>query len=202
MLSVVAVVLVTSAISVYGQDCSQFHFDTSIIWTTCGRVGIGINPPQRGLDIYSSDSNEALRLQNTLVNSYTQMSFKGTGRQWQIGAGNGSAGAGAVNSFFIYDASGGGFRFVIDTLGHVGIGTPPGNVAFAPQRTLDVYASDSNETLRLQNTLETGYTQMAFKGTARQWQVGVGNGSAMDAFKNKFFVYDATANSGNGAIRF
>ncbi len=159
---------------------------TGAIYHTGGNVGIGTPAPQRSLDVYSADANEAVRIQNSIETSYTQLAFKGTGRQWQMGVGNGGETfLGLANKFFVYDALG-GVRLAIDTAGNVGMGTS------TPQRSLDIYSADANEAVRIQNSIATSYTQLAFKGTGRQWQMGVGNGGeTFLGLANKFFVYDA-----------
>ena len=182
-----------SVMRLQAQPCSATwgSDSSSLIWTTCAKVGIGTSAPQRTLDIYTAGGDEAVRIQNSVQISYAQLAFKGNGRQWQLGVGNTDETAlGVANKFFIYDAAAGAARFAIDTSGKVGIRTAN------PQRTLDIYSADGNEALRIQNTLDFSYAQMAFKGTGRQWQMGVGNALETTlGVANKFFIYDADSNA-------
>jgi len=73
--------------------------------------------------------------------------------------------------------------------GNVGIGTSN------PLRRFHIYDnSGTNEAVMIESTSPTGYTQALFKGTGRQWQIGVGNaGETGLGVANKFYLYDAGA---------
>jgi hypothetical protein len=75
---------------------------------------------------------------------------------------------------------------------------PTGNVGIgiSPTTTLHVFknvAGNTNPLLILQDGLTTGYTQLQFSGTAKSFNIGVGNGSETTlGLANKFFIRDQT----------
>jgi hypothetical protein len=79
---------------------------------------------------------------------------------------------------------------VLPTTGSVGIGTT------TPTTYLHVYRNQSAQytpLLTLQDGLGSGYTQMAFQGSGRQYHIGVGNASeASFGLANKFYLWDQT----------
>ena len=78
--------------------------------------------------------------------------------------------------------------------GPAGIGTT------SPATPLHIYKNQSGNflpMLTLEDGLTTGYTQLALKGTGRQYHIGVGNGSEpYFGLANKFYIWDQNAGSG------
>ncbi|MBF0483781.1 MAG: tail fiber domain-containing protein [Candidatus Omnitrophica bacterium] len=74
--------------------------------------------------------------------------------------------------------------------GNVGIGRTN------PVAPLNIYdtALANGVLIQLQSTTAAGYTQMAFTGNTKQYQIGVGNSGAGLGLPSKFFIYDGTAN--------
>lgn len=121
---------------------------------TSGKVGIGTISPAEKLHIYRDSTgyyNPLLILEDDLLNGYTQMAFKGTGKTFHLGVGGGSeSGFSVANKFYIYDVGNSAMRWVVDASGNVGIGTTtPGN-------RLAIYSATANTSglqfSRLNNT--------------------------------------------------
>lgn len=81
---------------------------------------------------------------------------------------------------------------VIGSTGAVGIGitTPSAGTWLHVYRKV---TGNYNPLLILQDSLAGGFTQMALKGTARTFHIGVGNSGASFGLSNKFFIWDQNA---------
>lgn len=119
-----------------------------------GKVGIGTTSPAEKLHIYRDSANyfnPLLILEDDIAGGYTQMAFKGTGKTYNMGMGNGSeTGFSVANKFYLYDVSNNAMRWVLDASGNTGFGTStPGN-------RVSIYASAANTSglqfSRLNNT--------------------------------------------------
>ena len=89
-----------------------------------GQVGLNTASPNSTLHISSSIAQPLLNIQNAISERYTDIQFTGTGKNYVIGVGNSSETTlGVANEFFVYDATAGAVRMVIDNKGDVGIGT-------------------------------------------------------------------------------
>lgn len=110
---------------------------------TTGNVGIGTLSPAEQLHVYRPASaasyNPIVFLEEGYTTGYVMLGFKGTGRQFNIGIGNGSETAfGLANKFFIWDATAATHRFVLNSSGNIGIGTNN------PTNRLSIYSSTAN----------------------------------------------------------
>ena len=102
-----------------------------------GNVGIGTTSPSYPLSISTSSVafTPELALYNTSTGtqSYVQMGYI-SGEVWSTGVGVPTETVfGVPNKFFLFDATAGAFRLVVDTGGNVGIGTT------APTAKLHIY---------------------------------------------------------------
>jgi hypothetical protein len=111
------------------QDLSNTY--PLVLQPNSGNVGIGTTTPLNPLHIIGiSSSNPGLKIESATADSMISIKNTSTGgREWWIGAGGNSAGAGP--NFYIFDATVGGgtaaVRLTIDANGNVGIGsTSPG----------------------------------------------------------------------------
>ena len=98
---------------------------SSVDINASGLVGVGTASPTDRMHIVSSTGTvNPLSVSNTDATSYAQAVYRGSGRLWSAGVGNGSEAAlGVANKFFVFDASIAQVRLAIDTSGNVGIGT-------------------------------------------------------------------------------
>jgi hypothetical protein len=120
-----------------------------------GNVGIGTTAPAFSLDISGgSTAPTVTRITNSATSFGPELRLVSTGasgRDWRLGSGqtNNSAGLG---KFFIYDASAGADRVVIDASGNLGIGTT------TPTQKLSV-----NGTVRAKEVIvDTGWSDYVF----------------------------------------
>jgi hypothetical protein len=113
--------------------------DEGIFIDAAGRVGVGTSSPDAALYIESSEGTP-FQIRVTTPDSYTDLSFLGTGNSYSVGTGNAAETFyGVANKFYVYDSNNDAMRLVIDENGSVGIGTT------TPQEELtvagDVYIS-------------------------------------------------------------
>jgi hypothetical protein len=96
---------------------------------TSQNVSIGTTLTTSPLTVIST-SSPLITIQSTTANSYSNMRFSGTERNYTIGVGNASETTfGVANKFFVYDDTAGAMRMTVDSSGNVGIGTTsPGSL--------------------------------------------------------------------------
>jgi hypothetical protein len=94
------------------------EFNASSYGFRIGKVGIGTTSPQNPLHVIGVSNAAGIKVETTDVDSDAVLAIKNDARSWQIRA-NGSDG----DKFSIVDVDAPATRFVIDTAGHVGIGT-------------------------------------------------------------------------------
>ncbi|MDO8716209.1 MAG: hypothetical protein Q7J73_05315, partial [Dehalococcoidales bacterium] len=154
-----------------------------------GYLGIGTSTPTHPLHIFTTD--DAVKIESTSVTGYTQVLFKGTGRQYQIGVGNASETFfGVANKLFIFDqgAGSGTMRLVMDTSGNVGIGTT------TPDMKLSVVGT-GNVDIRIESSATVDASAVVrYKrnttGETREWWTGTGSQA-----NDNFDIYDNTASA-------
>lgn len=103
---------------------------------TTGSAGVGTTSPAAPLHVYRNQSGVFLplfMLEDKLNSGYTQMAFKGSGRQYHIGVGNSTEPYfNLANKFYIWDQDAGGVgapRMVLTANGYFGFGTTnPSNI--------------------------------------------------------------------------
>lgn len=89
-----------------------------------GNVGIGTTNPSQLLHVYDSSGDSVALSESGAATHYAMFSTKGTGRTYNFGVGGASETTfGVPNKFFVFDATVGAMRMVIDTNGNMGIGT-------------------------------------------------------------------------------
>lgn len=113
---------------------------------------------------------------------YVMLGFKGTGRQYNIGVGNGSETAfGLANKFFIWDAAASTHRFVVNNAGNIGIGTNN------PTNRLTIYSSTANTSgLQFSRLNSSAVTSIPSGGKVL----------SLDASGNVILVQDGVGTSG------
>jgi hypothetical protein len=109
-----------------------------------GRVGLGTTSPSVNFEIVGTTTDAVYAgVTATNASSYSVLQVRNTGtsgRNYHIGVG-GSSAASLANSFYIYDATAGAGRLVIDSSGRVGVGTT------SPDKTLSIATSNGNGVL-------------------------------------------------------
>ena len=118
-------VLLTTLASLFLIPLCYAQWSTSgtVVYYNGGDVGIGTSSTSALLHVYCSSNVQMLKLQNTLSTSYSQISFIGTGKQYQSGVGNASESTrGVANAWYVYDANSEAMRMVITSGGSVLIG--------------------------------------------------------------------------------
>lgn len=110
--------------------------DNQFLIRAAGGVGIGTGAPATKLHV--SDTEARLRLQSTAANAYAVTEHQTDARVWHSGVG-GSATGSLADKYYLYDASAGQTRLVVDTAGNVGIGTssPAAKLHVAGNLTVD-----------------------------------------------------------------
>lgn len=137
-----------------------------------GKVGVGVVAPGAKVHIASNgDSERGLRIQSTTTGSasYAEAQFKSSAREYRIGAGGDVTGIDVAGKFYLWDATAGAVRMVVDTAGNVGLGTT------SPGAKLEV-AGDLKVTTGTIKSNSATFTLPASGGTLLTTG---GNGSAL-----------------------
>jgi hypothetical protein len=120
-----------------------------------GFVGIGTTSPSFPLHVKSTES-ALIQVEGTTASNYTAIRYLGTGRTWSQGVGNAAETAlGLANKFYIYDATGGATRLVVDTNGNIGVGTV--SPSFTTGGGIQI-SNAAQANLRLSDTSNATYT--------------------------------------------
>lgn len=121
-----------------------------------GNVGIGTTSPTRRLHIYSSDDTRGVMIEQVSTSSYSELHLKAA-REFRIGTGGTATVTGAVNSFYVYDATAGTFRLSIDSSGNTALG-----VTSADSTSLRIVPTSTDT---VQRVLHIGYNGSMTTGT-------------------------------------
>ncbi|KAA2243343.1 hypothetical protein F0L74_12625 [Chitinophaga agrisoli] len=113
--------------SLTGTTTLNLGANNLILDGAAGNLGIRTASPLAPLHVYKHQSgnyNPVAMLEDGLGDGYTMLGFKGTGRQYHIGAGNAfEPHFGVANKFFIWDQNATSMRLVLDADGNFGFGT-------------------------------------------------------------------------------
>lgn len=101
-----------------------------------GNVGIGTTSPSQMLHVSGQDAR--LRLDSLNASTWTTTEYKTDTREWHTGVGGSNVPNDVKGKYYIFDATAGQFRMMINTSGNVGIGTTE------PFYKLHVLASSGN----------------------------------------------------------
>lgn len=104
---------------------SLYPLSSNLFVTTAGRVGIGTTSPGNRLQVVGGDTTLMSIVGSSLFGTWLDLANSSTGgRNWALLSAGGGNGEGA-GSFAVHDhsAAGGATRMVVNTSGHVGIGT-------------------------------------------------------------------------------
>ena len=173
---------------------SQWTTNSSNIYYNTGTVGIGTTSPSSLLHLASS-SIPSLMLQNTgTTNNYAKIGLGNSGenKNWELGTDFNQTNR---NNFYIWQGSANADRFVIDSLGEVGIGTTTPSALLhlknsADRTNMTVESSSPNfgPEIHLTSTATNGHEWRIVSGASASNTYGVGS----------YELWDATA----GASRF
>jgi len=129
----------------------NFTYNTSPLMTilTAGNVGIGTTSPDTKLEIEG-----ITRISSSTGNSYLELNdTRVGGSRWQVLSGYPNAG-----NFGLYDIAGVDYRFVIDNIGNVGIGTTsPRADSFTRGLTIGNTSDGAAQLVLQENTLTGGW---------------------------------------------
>jgi hypothetical protein len=182
------------------SDGVRLNSNTSVRTNALGYLGVGIDPVSP-FHAYGT-SNDLVLIEGTTANGYTQLALKGTGRRYQIGVGNASeTGLAVANKLYVYDATGGGVRAVMDTSGNWGYGitSPTARAHFVATSAATVgvkiqgAASQSANILQIQNSAGTIISN--FRLTA-------GAGTITTNFLNVTGTLSTASSSYSAGVRF
>jgi hypothetical protein len=163
--------------------------------------GSTIGMSARNMSITNPANNITFTIANTsaIANSYTQMAFTGTGRQYQIGVGNsGETEYGVANKFYLFDGGAGAMRLTMDTFGNFAIGGAT-NTDYKLFTYGQGYFQSASSPLSIEataNTTNTGYAAFTIKAVGRTYVMGVaGSAETLYTLANKWYVFDSTASA-------
>jgi hypothetical protein len=166
----------------------------SAVFDNAGKVGIGTAAPAQRLHVYGPDGR--LRLQSTNSGTWTVTEYLTDNHFWHTGVGGSTVQNGVAGKYYIYDATAGAFRMVIDTTGRVGIGTTNPSAKLQVESTtgtgVAVYSGGSGSV----SVYGSNYDGMGVEGFSTK-DTGV-YGSSIDGVG----VYGFTSNSSSYAGRF
>jgi endosialidase-like protein len=98
---------------------------------------VGIGTPTPGVRLHMKGAESRVRLETTLSSGYSTTEYVTDGRVWHTGVGGSTVANGVAGKYYIADLNTSQFRMVIDTDGHVGVGTTTPDAALTVNGTAD-----------------------------------------------------------------
>jgi hypothetical protein len=102
----------------YSNDLILNSTTEKIRFTTTGNVGIGTSSPSQMLEVFSTTTNNGIKVRSTLTDSSPNIQIQNDVRTFLMKVDGSNS-----DSFTIRDITGGGDRLVINNSGNIGIGT-------------------------------------------------------------------------------
>lgn len=136
-----------TALNIPGVSGSALHAadgnpQNAVFVNNAGKVGVGTTTPLTALHL--SGTNSRLRLESTRNDNWTITEYRTDGREWHTGIGGSQVPFDLGGRYYIFDATAGQFRLLVDTVGNVHV---PGDIRMGP--TGAVRATGGDESLRI-----------------------------------------------------
>lgn len=167
------------------------NFDVRMSLTNGGNVGIGTTAPTHLFEVDAAATSAQMAMVSTGTDAAISVKNTGAGgREYWIDSGSGKAGIGSGN-FAVWDATAGLARFVIDSIGNVGIGTtspgaPLGVASNSPYGILAINGATTSSAIEGEASASSG----------EAWGVV---GTTESSSGNAYGVYGLATNTSNSS---